>query len=478
MKILIVEDEKRPREGLCTKLTSMYPGVQILPPQKDGASGMRIIQKEHPDIILTDICMPDIDGLEMISQILNNEYTPYIIIISGFSNFEYAQKALSLGVSEYLLKPYKLEDIQKKIDIALRKSAVKFSKPIETECLFEKDGVLLLRYHSCIDVAHLIQTVIVFLGKYSGNNLSIEHYFNSQKQMIAFTFTHSKNTILCTIPSRKEIEHRLSINFAGTVVGFFLTKDDIASNIYSISDFHCGHMFYPLKKIESLEGFKKWGIKDESSFVFNYEKYFNEPIYRNDRVAYEASIVFWIHSLTTSGIPSYTCGKKLISLLHKLNTTMLALYQNKETVFDVEATTATLKDILHPDQLASLLLDLFPKKTSENVEFTAKTKNSIIIKTLSIIENSIHEPLYLEEIAGTLQVSAEHVSRLFKEEMGVGFKSYVNRLKIDYAKSYIQLNTMDLDQVAHKLGYSSSRYFGKVFKKITGMTIKEFKKNL
>lgn len=482
MKILIVEDEKRPREGLFSILTSMYPGVEILPPQKDGKSGIKAVKKELPDIIITDICMPDIDGLEMISSIVHDTYTPYIIIISGHSNFDYAQKALTLGVSEYLLKPYKIDDVSEKVEKALDKCVIKKIASLDALILPPSDGILFLRYHSSVNIPLFVKTIIGYVGKYTGNNLRINHIIDVQKQVLLCFYTYINKEIITRIPSIKEIAHRLSIDFKDGFVGFLGNSEQLLYASFSLVDLYASHMFYPHTQIDTIESLLKYTSKEITSSVeIHYDKNFGEPLYRGDQEMFYKGVLGWIDVVTHSGTTPKMCFKKLTSLLYKLHITLLSIHHHKEDILDVDLFMHSLNDVFCINQLTHFLQSLFPSKYEDNSNkgvMSGQTENVLVIKTLTFINQNIHSPLYLDEIADNLQVSREHLSRLFKEEMNTTFNSYVNRLKIDLAKNYIQLNTMDLYQIANKLGYSSSRYLSKVFKKITGMTIKEFKSNV
>lgn len=104
MKLIIVDDEPKIRNGL-TKLLNAQPGWQVCGAFEDAPAALNFLYQKTADVVITDIRMPDISGLDLIRQIRERNQEIRIIILSGYSNFSYAQKAIELGVSRYLLKP-------------------------------------------------------------------------------------------------------------------------------------------------------------------------------------------------------------------------------------------------------------------------------------------------------------------------------------------------------------------------------------
>ena len=112
MKLLIVDDEPILRQGIINKVRKSGIPVVIVGEAGDGIAGLEVIRRETPDIVITDIRMPAMDGLEFIEQAQRMNQQLHFIVISGFSDFEYAKQAIRLGVFDYLLKP--VEDDQLK----------------------------------------------------------------------------------------------------------------------------------------------------------------------------------------------------------------------------------------------------------------------------------------------------------------------------------------------------------------------------
>ena len=113
MRIVIVEDEASIREGMEGLLGKLNPSWQTVGKAQDGSSGLKLIREEKPDAVIMDIRMPDMDGLTMLETLRREGVACRVIILSAYSDFAWAQRALELDVSSYLLKPVRLPELQK-----------------------------------------------------------------------------------------------------------------------------------------------------------------------------------------------------------------------------------------------------------------------------------------------------------------------------------------------------------------------------
>lgn len=104
-RIVIVEDEYRTRQGLAKLIENINEEFVIVGQAEDGLEGLRLIQQLTPDVVFTDIRMPRLNGLEMLRKIREMHIECKIVILSGYSEFDYAQQAIRIGVADYLLKP-------------------------------------------------------------------------------------------------------------------------------------------------------------------------------------------------------------------------------------------------------------------------------------------------------------------------------------------------------------------------------------
>lgn len=113
MRIIVIEDEAAARRGLVKLLEDMQqPGVQVVAQASDGQQGLQQIRALSPDVAFVDIQMPIMDGLEMIRQAREQGLSTTFVVVSAFAEFDYARQAMKLNVTEYLVKPITMEDVE------------------------------------------------------------------------------------------------------------------------------------------------------------------------------------------------------------------------------------------------------------------------------------------------------------------------------------------------------------------------------
>lgn len=118
IKLLIADDEEHIRDGLARMIDWNGMGITIVGCAADGLETYQMIVEHRPDVVLTDIKMPNMSGLELIERTVKENIAPIYVVVSGYSDFEFAQKAMRFGVMYYLLKPVskeELEDVFKEI---------------------------------------------------------------------------------------------------------------------------------------------------------------------------------------------------------------------------------------------------------------------------------------------------------------------------------------------------------------------------
>ncbi len=130
--IVIVEDEFRIRQGLGSLINKVDMGCKVIGEAENGYEGLKMIQDLEPDIVITDIQMPKIDGLQMIEQAKEMGAVCTFVILSGYADFEYARRGIRLGVKEYLLKPATISSV-KELLIKLAGNGEEASRPEEEE---------------------------------------------------------------------------------------------------------------------------------------------------------------------------------------------------------------------------------------------------------------------------------------------------------------------------------------------------------
>ena len=114
--VLIVDDEEEIRRGLRRVIQKEQPGLRFLDSVANGEEGLKMIREYLPDIVITDINMPEMSGLEMIAKAREEGYSGNFVVLSGYDDFKYAQKAIRYGVDDYLIKPVVIDDLREIVE--------------------------------------------------------------------------------------------------------------------------------------------------------------------------------------------------------------------------------------------------------------------------------------------------------------------------------------------------------------------------
>ena len=120
-RVVIIDDEPLIVEGLSRTMAWDKWNCRVVGTAYDGKSGMEVISKEKPDISISDINMPEMDGLKMIAGLKSEFPNMQIIILTGYREFEYARRAIELGVLRFLLKPSKMNELEEAVDTAAKR---------------------------------------------------------------------------------------------------------------------------------------------------------------------------------------------------------------------------------------------------------------------------------------------------------------------------------------------------------------------
>lgn len=120
-KVILIDDEPIIVQGLARSVSWEKFGCEVVDTAGDGLEGKRLIEKHEPDMVFLDICMPQMDGLAMVAALRSEHRDTQITILTGFRDFDYAKRALNLGVARYLLKPSNMEEIEEAIQFMASK---------------------------------------------------------------------------------------------------------------------------------------------------------------------------------------------------------------------------------------------------------------------------------------------------------------------------------------------------------------------
>lgn len=530
-RILLVDDEAIIRKGLKNVIDWASMDCIVVGEASSGLEGMELIKALKPDIVITDIKMPGINGLEMIEK--TKEIVPCckIIILTGFRDFEYLQKSIKLGAFDYLLKPSKIEDITniiKNAIISLNKSKEKEEEFNKLKIEFEKQIPFLrqkLLYDILFKITYkdeeileqlklyniIINDFILLIVQIESKNYQNNNQYEKQLYQFgiinAFEESFEKDFIIYDVPiNNKEIifivESKEYIeNFKELV---YSMVDNLNASVNScfgfsitvaISTLGKGFKDLPYKVKEAEEALEyKIYIGDNSIIPYQDLKAFYRGIDFSLLEDFQKILIKYIKigneenvRLTLNEINKYLKDNKInIDSIRNYFNNIVYSIKNIASVEIDNSLYEKFKDLLSNTKYNNneydyfnILLNLVEEislKTASKINFlNHKTINSTLQRAIDYINEHYAENITLSSVSEYSFVSTFYLSRMFTKELGKNFIDYINEVKIEKAKIFLKNTSYKTYEIAEMIGVKDAHYFSKLFKKYTGYTPSEYK---
>ncbi|MEF2964967.1 response regulator [Paenibacillus sp. M1] len=529
-KIAIVDDERQVLQGMkraipWDKLEAEWVGEAL-----NGEDGLEMIRSARPDIVITDIYMPVMNGLEMMEQLRKEGYRGKIIILSGYSDFEHARQALRLQVSDYVSKPISLPTLTTILNNVIRELT-------EEEGERKKQGELEFKIslyepfvkkewirsaaigtldHTYKDSIHLPPSYRYWLGRkhmtvgidllrneragclsvsdwnlfrFAVSNIACE-VARKLFPDIEYTELHSTRALLIIHPQEEEgerLEKRLE------ELGIRLA-DSIGSYLKLAARIGIGGLKEAWTEIsDSTEEAFRAIDRGAARIASAYEVY----LYREDQGGEQESVALFPVKLSyrlASAMKSsqeaeahqlvqeYMTALKQRTGISPVHVQMLAselwgiiayaLYESGmvlEELFTHDQIAKEISALVLPDQLANWLKDKITKICGSK-QWKGSSKHRQVVDFMTgYIHEHYAEDLTLAELSDKVYISRNHLSIIFKNITGETFNTYLTRVRIEKARELLLERNMLVYEVAERVGYRNIPYFSTLFKKITGM---------
>lgn len=520
LKLIIVDDESLFREALRKTIPWKELGYEVCCEAENGIDALEKIAEFKPDVALVDINMPLMDGLELAAEIKESEMDTRVIIITGYGEFNYARKAIEVGVENYLLKPIDeeqlakvLSSVKKKIDIKFDelKNQVTVYKPILKEILlgnllygtrmFEKEELINLKNSLKVNLdIQSYQVVVIELSE-------TQNWDEDDRQLWIFAILNIISEIfneLCVFESCQDINGRICLVAHAKVI-----DTNWPQSISSL----CERIHLLIEKYLKFK--TTIGISNSYKGSTYISKAYNEALYaiNNKLIIGENCVIQYgnIIGQVETAVNIYPIEQRQVLLtaarmgeFHKVEDTIYSIFEEMSAsniprdlvilkCMEVVSTciefmggiSNEIKTILGDN--FDLLEEIKNKKNLEQMKAWLKEiffsgmnlKNArvsnFISKTVEdakkyIDENIGRYDLKIDEIARNVYVGYGYLCTIFKKEMGKTINTYISDTRIIKAKQLIDEGCHSVYAASAKVGYADANYFGKCFKKLYGIT--------
>lgn len=504
--------------------------IDIVDTCTTGSAALASILRLQPDFVLSDIKMPGLDGLELISKARSAGVAPLFILISGYRHFEYARTAVSLGVMDYLLKPIDEAQLNDTLARVCRRIDQLRSQQADS-----RDAESLRQSREREQTEQLFDEIILGDRRLAGRYLLSEETCNARYRT---RFAPGCYRALCVFSNLSElmggntsmsgdrIDKCMRESFPGYVIrcakstykGTILLLNYAPERRREVRQ-AIDAFYYSVRNLREIYGDFRLHIGVSTA---------HDSIRELCEAVDEAHIAEWARlTVSKDGILDYSqiaglaacSGEMLLSaperreiadcvrylrkeelgrLMESLNRRLLErIHQSPRGVMEMffELERELTQGLPQPQsrelmervdyayvdsssyaQLVQNLYQALAAHIDELLRQANEKKGKPIAMAVRLIRESYAEQLSLEGVAEQIHVSPKYLSRLFKDEMGIGFSEYLTQVRLEAAEKLLSGSALSVREIAVQVGYLDEKYFSRLFKKETGLKPTEFRR--
>ncbi len=488
-KIMLVEDESLLRKAL-RKTISGNPDYDVCYEAVNGISALEYLQSHKVDIIVSDIRMPAMDGLELIKRIHDMDISVKIIVLSGYSDFEYARHMLKYHAFSYLLKPIVPEELMETLGLACeeirqqeKKKSILKSHTFQN---FQKEGYVHFTNELPCSLLHsskLTACCMDFEGTPEKEDL-MQWQFELERSLYPCCCFWLDSYLYLVIDSSSpdrdltetivEVQLYFENQNIAIRMGVGLNVSSMMEISSSISQARQALHHYHQLPLHEIVYYQRISLLEanagSSSYPLTGEKNLLSAVISLD----EADLHPYIVSIQKHLEPQGT------ELIYQNLTELIFACKRELSQYNFVAEWENLYYSVRARDPWELILERLEKILTDCHQSLLTTRDSssasMIIKARQYICQHATEPLTLDEVASYCYLSKSHFCKLFKSETGETFKSYLNQIRIDLAKELLKTTGMKSYEVAEAIGFDDASYFNELFKKKWGMTPNKYRK--
>jgi len=521
--VLIVEDEMFVRLGIKNSINWTKYNMAVLDDVSDGQLAWESYCKNKPDILLTDLRMPNMDGMELISKIRAVDKKIRIVILSNIEEFKLAQKAMALGVSGYILKLTmtwdEMNEVLKNVYEEIEQQYEVYFEKLETKTHLLKTEVFSEYFSNQMSSINCIEEIvqthklrlnqrklmlcIMETDKYSDiseptdeNQLSVHptivnlineildgynrgeviHYFQN-RYVILFScsdldksnnITEEISHILGHIKRLMTAYLNLSVTFAISTVqdGYEYVRDQYQECNSSLAEkFFIGYGAYIFAADQKEDNYVLYIQPSLTKIVEKFKELFGEENGKEfEKCIVESNYCYCKSSLDTK--------RAFIALLQLPLSVMKIIRQDifllQVNYVDKIKECETINEIVN--QYSSYLIGI-SKIIGRRTVYSRE-----VLLALQYIKENYQNNISLQQVADHANLSMNYLSTVFKNETGINFVEYLSDYRIEKAKEMLLNSDLKLYEISRLVGYKDVSYFSRVFKKTIGYPPNEFKR--
>jgi Response regulator containing CheY-like receiver domain and AraC-type DNA-binding domain len=526
IKVMLVDDEPLIREGLKIILDWAAYGYEIVAEATNGMEALAIVKEEEIDLMIVDLNMPKMLGLELIKQIRNEipQSAIQFIILSGLAEFEDAKTAMSLNVYAYLLKPIQKQEL---IELLIKMNrdysqkqqhAKKEEKRLRIECRFRAGKVLLNKYTK-EDIAYL-KEYLCMGGEYwyyvsfefdeneeSFMRLNNHEKASLQEECVEYLKKQFKRNVFHIVPTMEREEYIFGVGVLYTPELLVCAGNDGRDYIACVYKNLCEHFGYKMRayiglKVDNLEEISKsfqeirvlrcfYNIgAQKNSIVFGEQMKNRNSFYgiskkevkalveqiRNNDIKRISDTVEAIYAQMRNHASTIDMVKaNIYYLYYQLLELVQEIGEEQEQMEVLQYITRESFDKLILSGNENDLKKFIISYAEYLGELKGKARKGILSQVKTYVEENYMENLNLKILGEKFYINNVYLGQLFKKNVGVSFNEYLNILRIEGATRLLETTDLRIYTIAEKSGFQNADYFINKFVGVKGITPNQYR---
>ncbi|EMS69396.1 response regulator transcription factor [Ruminiclostridium cellobioparum] len=475
-RVLIVDDEPWALVVIRKIFNWEENGFEVIGETTSSKKAIDIISSEHPDVVFTDIRMPNFDGIELIKIIRQKKIDTEFIIISGFAEFSYALEAIHNGALDYCLKPMdpsKTDELLKKIYVYLENK-----RSLQNNELME-----------------------VIKGTSGRKSAVIDDFLHKYTQGVWFSMVVYSENENDNVKNSKGLEgyHLLGIKVGVNKYQYIVNMEDNAASdkmeeeLFKKPDIISAGIstrvekaedFQKLVKEADIAALKTFVSGEKGVFFYTNNIQILKPVLNKisnavtnrkfellQGILEELQELFVVQGLGMSEVIYF--WNQIVSIMDNK-------FEDKSTYFNLEFLNYSELCTRFKDfkSLCGYLQEVFNELGPDKVMSLCDQEiNASFIKMVEYIKANFSQELYLKELAVKFYINQFYCCELFKKFIGKTFSEFIASLRTEKACELMVTTDLSIERVAEIVGYNDYYYFNKVFKKYCGMPPAKYRKN-
>lgn len=528
LRVLIADDE----QNICLMIQKLVNwseyGMEVIALAHNGLEAMDVIEKQRPEVVISDIRMPGYDGLALVQRARDLELATDFVIISGYKQFEYAHTALNLGVEHYLLKPIDRQELEETLSRIARKHAVNTRREEQEKELKQqaRDSRQQIRRHFLTEIMEQSGNFrkvrqeepsleygfdqgcfVAILAKLDSNDLEqditgilhmidemINHDFQEgRSEYINSTVNSGIMTILNYPPQERETvgpsverTHRKILQELEKFRGFHLTVGVGAEK---------GSLSEAAETIREAAYAVKCREKAGLDRVIFYEKLRYQPVDIEPMLEESRrELGNMVASLDYEALRGQVT--KCAGAIQEV------AFGSPVSMYDyLEAVVEIIAQAMKRNQIEEAVIDKLKSDVNRQMDYyvnggemtyrVLQTIRQCFEQLLSERKNRSQRPIRmareyieqhysqqvsLEEVAEAIGLSPAYLSTMFKKEMGISFSDCLISCRMEAARDLLKNSDLSMAEIAEQVGYADAKYFSKTFHKVVGLKPSVYRK--